>query len=182
MVSRCRNPNDPSYPRYGGREIKVCKEWEESFLAFISYVGARPEKNLSIDRFPDNNGNYEPGNVRWATSYEQNQNTSRNKIVAINDDNLVMSSIARSKSINQKTFAARVRKGWDQDRLLMEAGTAGTSKAQKILYNGEELTVKQWSKRLNMHHKTFSKRLLYGWSIEKIMNRPVTKNRHLRSW
>jgi hypothetical protein len=70
MLQRCGNPKNKDYPDYGGRGITVCDRWRD-FANFISDVGARPSSKYSIDRYPDNNGNYEPGNVRWATATEQ---------------------------------------------------------------------------------------------------------------
>lgn len=73
MRRRCGNPKAKDYPRYGGRGIRVCAEWEESFELFYEYVGDPPGAGYSIDRI-DNDGNYEPGNVRWATASEQARN------------------------------------------------------------------------------------------------------------
>ncbi len=72
MKSRCLNPNDPYFYRYGGRGIKICERWINSFENFLSDMGERP-KDLTIDRI-DMNGNYEPGNCRWATMTQQNRN------------------------------------------------------------------------------------------------------------
>lgn len=69
---RCTNPNTPSYPDYGGRGIKMCPEWVEGFEAFYDHIAPRPH-GTSLDRI-DVNGNYEPGNVRWATASEQIRN------------------------------------------------------------------------------------------------------------
>ncbi len=66
MRARCQNPNNHAYDRYGARGIQVCDRWE-SFEAFYADVGPRPSTKHSLDRFPNNDGNYEPGNVRWAT-------------------------------------------------------------------------------------------------------------------
>jgi hypothetical protein len=74
---RCTNPKNPRYSDYGGRGISVCAEWAESFEAFYSHVSALPffgVKGRTLDRI-DNDGNYEPGNVRWATKSEQRRNS-----------------------------------------------------------------------------------------------------------
>jgi hypothetical protein len=71
MKTRCNNPKFKDYNLYGGRGIRVCREWENSFEEFFDYMGPRPDSTMSIDRYPDTNGNYEPGNVRWATPHEQ---------------------------------------------------------------------------------------------------------------
>lgn len=73
MLSRCYQPSHPHYHYYGGRGITVCPEWRESFDAFLRDVGLRPTADLTFDRI-DVNGNYEPGNVRWATRLVQSRN------------------------------------------------------------------------------------------------------------
>lgn len=73
MIGRCENPNVDRYPHYGGRGISVCKKWRESFEAFLADMGRKPSPDHSIDR-KNVNGNYEPGNCRWATDSEQQQN------------------------------------------------------------------------------------------------------------
>lgn len=75
MRSRCNNPNHPNYHNYGGRGISVCSEWD-SFPAYLEHVSKLPyysEEGRSMDRI-DNDGNYEPGNVRWATDDQQRRN------------------------------------------------------------------------------------------------------------
>lgn len=78
--SRCHNPDHPSYPSYGAKGIRMCDEWRESFEAFIEYIKPRPNKKYSLDRI-DPHGNYEPGNVRWATVQQQAWNKKETKMV-----------------------------------------------------------------------------------------------------
>lgn len=73
MVNRCHNPKNSSYPRYGARGVSVCEQWRR-FENFLADMGPRPSPLYSIDRYPNNDGNYEPGNCRWATAKEQVRN------------------------------------------------------------------------------------------------------------
>lgn len=73
MRRRCNDPKRPNYSSYGGRGIKVCDRWQNSFANFLEDMGDRPSPKHSIDRI-DNNGNYEPGNCKWSTAREQSLN------------------------------------------------------------------------------------------------------------
>lgn len=80
MKQRCNNPKHKSFPDYGGRGISVCERWQKSFEAFLADMGPKPSALHTIDRI-NNDGNYEPGNVQWATRLVQRHNR-RNKRAA----------------------------------------------------------------------------------------------------
>lgn len=81
MKRRCTNPKASNYKRYGGRGIKICNEWMDSFDNFLKDMG-EPPNSLTLDRI-NNNGNYEPSNCRWATWSQQARNTSITKLTIL---------------------------------------------------------------------------------------------------
>jgi hypothetical protein len=77
MIRRCEGKSNASYQRYGGRGICVCPTWRENFAEFAAHIGEPPSAMHSVDRI-NADGNYEPGNVRWATPKEQANNRRNN--------------------------------------------------------------------------------------------------------
>jgi len=119
MKSRCRNPNAHNYAIYGGRGIKVCSEWADSFEAFLEAVGRKPSLEHSLDRI-DVNGHYEPGNVRWATAKEQGNNTRYNRRFEIEGKIFTATEISELTGIELNTFLKRMNSGWDLAQAMTE--------------------------------------------------------------
>lgn len=126
MKQRCLNPNATGYQRYGGRGITVCDRWL-SFANFLADMGPRPSASRTLDRI-NNDGNYEPGNCRWATPKEQGRNTSTafltevlvREIRALRADGATLHAIARKLGTTSKTIRDALPGGrWDD---LLETG------------------------------------------------------------
>lgn len=81
---RCLKCSDVAYKNYGGRGIKICDRWKDSFKNFWEDMGERPTKKHSIDRI-NNDGDYEPSNCRWATSIEQGRNKRKLRLITIDN-------------------------------------------------------------------------------------------------
>jgi hypothetical protein len=103
MRRRCVATRGENFRLYAGRGIRVAPEWQHDFAAFLAHIGPRPSSEHSLDRI-DNNGNYEPGNVRWATAEEQCSNQRKTQIVLIDGDiPMTLAQIARAMEINWMT-------------------------------------------------------------------------------
>lgn len=121
MINRCERPATVGYERYGGAGVKVCSSWRQDFVAFYKDMGPRPSSDHSLDRYPDRRGNYEPGNCRWATRREQNNNTSANVYITVNGETHTLAEWCRIKNLNHRTIQHRIRRGgWDPIRALTE--------------------------------------------------------------
>lgn len=118
MIGRCCNPANHGYKDYGARGITVCERWRNSFEAFLADLGRKPSPQHSLDRYPDNDGNYEPGNVRWATRTEQGRNKRNNKLLAYKGQVLPLSAWAERIGIDRDTLAFRLKSGWTPSQVL----------------------------------------------------------------
>jgi len=119
MIARCTNEKHISYPHYGGRGIKVCDRWMNSFIAFYEDMGPRPTSKHSIDRI-DYDGNYEPDNCRWATLKEQMRNRPGNHHVTANGQTLTVVEWAEKLGVNADALYIRLKKGWSHERVVNE--------------------------------------------------------------
>lgn len=120
MNQRCHNPNSRAYARYGGRGIKVCDRWrgKNGFASFISDVGMRPSSKHSLDRI-DNDGDYCPENVRWATAKEQGNNKRNNILLTYKGKKLTVAQWSRELGISAMNIRNRIGNlGWSVEKAL----------------------------------------------------------------
>lgn len=119
MKDRCLNPSNTSYAYYGGRGITVCERWLK-FENFYADMAPRPQ-GTTLDRWPDQNGNYEPGNCRWATRTEQRLNTSTVTLVTIGGITQCVAYWCDELGINVGTVYSRIHRGYTPAQAI-EAG------------------------------------------------------------
>lgn len=118
MRNRCSGIKHNRKHIYADRGITVCERWNNSFADFLKDMGPRPSKEHSIDRFPDNNGNYEPGNCRWATDKQQMGNSRRNKRYEFNGKNLMPCEWDVHCGFSDGLVRHRLRAGWTIQRAV----------------------------------------------------------------
>jgi len=105
MKQRCYDRKGRYLKWYGERGIVVCDRWRNSFEAFVEDMGVCPP-GLSLDRI-DNDGNYEPGNCRWATQREQTNNTRRNVLVSVDGETMTMQQFCDRRGLQYSMFRYR---------------------------------------------------------------------------
>lgn len=117
MNARCNTPSHEAYARYGGRGITVCERWK-SFENFLADMGPRPAKK-SLDRYPNKDGNYEPGNCRWATAKEQGRNKSNSTAYTHNGKTATIAEWAEIKGMPRARLRERLLKMTIEQALAM---------------------------------------------------------------
>jgi hypothetical protein len=118
IKDRCFNPNTKHYHRYGGRGITMCEAWANDYSAFVRDIGERP-KGATLDRI-DNDGNYEPTNVRWANRVEQANNRVTNVFITHEGLTMSLADWARHKGWKYGLLGSRWKKGLRGDALFAE--------------------------------------------------------------
>lgn len=135
MKGRCNTPTHKQWADYGGRGIQVCDRWL-SFEAFLSDMGIRP-KGRSLDRI-DNDGNYEPGNCRWATPKEQASNRRLPKhqpgmvMLTVRGDTRNIAAWARATGISKSAISHRLRLNWSAEDAVTLAPAPGRKYLQRV--------------------------------------------------
>lgn len=164
IKARCCNPRYSRYSDYGGRGIRVCERWCESFENFFYDMGEKP-LGLSIDRI-DNNGNYEPGNCRWATRKQQDSNMRKNVFLTLHGKTQILSDWARELGMTGTSLRKRLRR-WPIERAL----SAPPAKPLRITFEGKQQTIATVAEKLGIHVSTLRSRIDNGWSVRRAVEK-----------
>jgi hypothetical protein len=185
MRHRCSNRKSNRWPMYGGRGITVCDRWRTSFANFLADMGERPP-GTSIDRI-ENNGNYDPGNCRWATPKEQARNTRAN-VVFESSGPLTLAECSERAGLSACAIPQRLKRGWSVDRALSEPPIMPSEKRGHrsrcteivITVNGETAPLSVLARRFGIDLKAARQRIYAGWTPEAALLtplRPITRRR-----
>jgi hypothetical protein len=171
IKERCINKNTKSYKDYGARGISMNKEWIDSFQKFFDHVGNRPTPKHQIDRI-NNDGNYEPGNVKWSTKREQ-MNNRRNTIkLTVNGETKAATEWAEIYKIDYQCLVSRIKRGMEP----LAALTEGNKKYKNITINGETKPLYEWLKIYKNNYWTVRGRIQRGWDEIKAITTPPKKH------
>jgi hypothetical protein len=175
MIDRCENVNTDGYKRYGGRGIRVCDRWRFSFESFLADMGPRPD-DTSIERI-DNNGNYEPGNCRWATSKEQANNRSSTRLVTIGNETMSLSEWADRNKIPYKLVRSRVHeRGWDPVRAVTDPPLHCARLFVPLA--GRNVQLGDLAAECGIPKSVLYQRLyVHGWTVERSITQPTRKRK-----
>lgn len=116
MIQRCTKETHPDYHNYGGRGIKVCQRWLDSFENFLADKGIKPN-GLTLDRI-ENNGDYTPENTKWATYSEQLRNTRNSRMITYEGKTMCLTDWAKHTGLGKQTILGRIHAGWPTERLF----------------------------------------------------------------
>jgi hypothetical protein len=168
MLQRCCNPANAQFGWYGARGIRVCERWQ-SFECFLADMGLRPSDAHTLDR-EDNDGDYEPGNCRWATWEQQSANRRSNKYLDVEGREMCISHAARHLGMPDLRLRTRLAKGWEGERLLAppEARTV-------YEYKGLKATLSVLCREHGADEHVVRMRLSSGWEIERALAEPIKR-------
>lgn len=176
MKDRCYNKNHHAYQRYGGRNITVCDEWKDDFLAFEKwafengYNENAPHGQCTIDRI-DVNKSYSPDNCRWVSLIEQANNTRNTIWITFNGKTQTLLDWAKELNIDSKLLRRRYEDGFNLEEIFSQEHIDRNS--QILSFNGEEHSIVEWAKITGISVNTLYTRHRRGWPVDKML----TKNK-----
>lgn len=170
IAQRCDNPKHPQYHNYGGRGIKMCQQWYRNFPLFFQHIGPAPSEKHQLDRI-DNNGNYEPGNVRWSTPKENCRNKSDNIVFEHNGTTCTLTEHCERAGIRAALINNRIHnlgKSFAEALAMGPANVKAHGKRLFVSWQGERITAAKLAARFNIPRSLFHKRLTkLGWTVQE---------------
>lgn len=164
MKQRCRNEKCKSFPNYGGRGIKMCDRWFDSFIAFFEDMGEKPSDAHSLERI-DNDGDYVTENCRWATRREQNRNQRSNKLFTFEGKTQCMTDWAVELGVNMQTLRRRIKRGLPLSGIL----TAKDGREKTLKFEGKSYAWCALAAHLGISRSTLAYYLnKKGWAVEAL--------------
>lgn len=160
VKQRCLDKSAPHYAEYGARGITICEEWQTDFQAFFDYVSKLEhfnEEGYTLDRI-NNDGNYEPGNVRWATRKEQTRNRRITAMVDYKGETISLADAAERSGINYDALRERYRKGLRGDELFKPL----YQRFIFIEHNGKSMTLKALAEEMGVAYSALLWRYKHG--------------------
>ena len=173
IKQRCLNPNVSGYDSYGGRGIKIHPDWVDSFESFYTYMGDKPTAAHSIDRI-DNDGNYEPGNVRWATPEEQVRNRKNTLKCTYMGKEQPLAELADIFGIPYPALYKRVvQRGWDIDKAIETP--IKTKEERCFEYRGKMRSLADICQLEGKGYRTVHRRICDGIPLKDALNYKTVK-------
>ena len=176
MTQRCYNAKTNCYQDYGGRGIRVCKEWfdeelnlirTETFMQWALTHGYKP--GLQIDRI-DNNGNYEPSNCRFVTPLVNGRNKRNCKPITFNGETLCLSEWAERLGIPKHVIKQRIKRGLPLEKVMV---STKQEKDELVWFRGHKVRLSHLSKRFGVSRSVIRLRLRHGWKVEDAVTKEV---------
>lgn len=178
MIARCYDLRSASYKYYGGKGIRVCDRWRNSYEAFVQDMGERPE-GFTLDR-KDYYGDYTPDNCRWVDQQTQSRNRRDVKVIERHGRVQPMAAWATEHGMTRGTLKSRLDSGWAIERALIAPVRKASFNHGRIInleHNGKVQSVEDWARELEVCAGTLRWRVRQGWSTERVLLTPIKARR-----
>jgi hypothetical protein len=174
MISRCHNPKDRTYHKYGKRGITVCDRWIESFNNFLIDMGERPDKTFTLDRI-DNNKGYFLENCQWATRKQQARNRRNTLRVEYQGVTWPLAELCEKLGKDYEIVRGRIRHGTPIEKALTDEKYSFWA---KFPHKGKKVSLQKYCELNNLNYGRVKGRLRNGWSFERATCQPAKENQH----
>jgi hypothetical protein len=184
MKARCTNENHHAWKNYGGRGIKVCERWLNSYENFYEDMGPKPSPDHSLDRI-DNDADYSPENCRWATRAEQMNNTRRTTVISFRGELVKLSELESIAGVSKGTLIKRYQAGHREESLVNLPEERVLSNSALYTYLGETHTLTGWARKYGLEPSTVYARFRVGERGEflfRSVDEIVKSEAHLVEW